>query len=92
MARGREYAAAHGEPRCEPPEIPPVTRNTVESLGLIGGVGHLGMHGIGPATPTGHVPTLLFAAFQLTFAIITAALISGAVANRARFGAWVVWR
>src|SRR3954449_863219 len=60
-------------------------------LGLIGNVSHLGMHGIGPATVTGHVPTLLFAAFQLTFAIITAALISGAVADRARFGAWVVF-
>lgn len=60
-------------------------------LGLIGNLTHLGMHGIGPASVTGHVPTLLFAAFQLTFAIITAALISGAVADRARFGAWVVF-
>src|SRR5689334_11484803 len=60
-------------------------------LGLIGNLDHLGMHGIGPTSVTGTVPTLLFAAFQLTFAIITAALISGAVADRARFGAWVVF-
>jgi Amt family ammonium transporter len=59
--------------------------------GRIGGLGHLGMHGIGPDAVTGHVPTLLFATFQLTFAIITAALISAAVADRARFGAWVLF-
>ncbi|WP_069886714.1 ammonium transporter [Streptomyces luteocolor] len=59
--------------------------------GLIGGLGHLGMAGIGPTTLTGSVPTLLFTTFQLTFAIITAALISGAVADRTRFGAWVVF-
>ena len=59
--------------------------------GLIGGLGHLGMAGITPSSLTGHVPTLLFAAFQLTFAIVTAALISGAVADRTRFGAWVAF-
>ncbi|MFG2820395.1 ammonium transporter [Kitasatospora sp. NPDC048365] len=59
--------------------------------GLIGNLDHLGMAGITPASLTGHVPTLLFAAFQLTFAILTAALISGAIADRARFGAWVVF-
>ncbi|MFJ1702166.1 ammonium transporter [Kitasatospora sp. NPDC088346] len=59
--------------------------------GLIGGLDHLGMTGITPTSLTGHVPTLLFATFQLTFAIITAALISGAIADRARFGAWVAF-
>ncbi|WP_371496733.1 ammonium transporter [Kitasatospora sp. NBC_00374] len=59
--------------------------------GLIGGLEHLGMTGITPTSLTGHVPTLLFATFQLTFAIITAALISGAIADRARFGAWVAF-
>ncbi|MFF4650630.1 ammonium transporter [Streptomyces sp. NPDC001380] len=59
--------------------------------GLLGGLGHAGLRGIGPASVTGHVPTLLFAAFQLTFAVITAALISGAVADRAKFGSWVAF-
>ncbi|WP_052868190.1 ammonium transporter [Streptomyces niger] len=59
--------------------------------GLIGGLDHLGMHGIGPKSVTGHVPTALFAAFQLTFAILTVSLISGAIADRARFGAWVAF-
>ncbi len=35
------------------------------------------------------VPDLAFVAFQLTFAIITPALITGAIADRMRWGAWV---
>ncbi|WP_292975543.1 ammonium transporter [Mycobacterium sp.] len=60
-------------------------------FGLIGDLAHVGMAGIGPGTPHGAVPELLFATFQLTFAIITAALVSGAIADRARFSAWVVF-
>ncbi|WP_214413464.1 ammonium transporter [Sphaerisporangium fuscum] len=37
------------------------------------------------------MPSLVFSAFQLTFAIITVALISGAIADRTKFGAWVVF-
>ncbi|MGW5247339.1 ammonium transporter [Streptomyces sp. NPDC004129] len=59
--------------------------------GLIGGLRHVGMVDIGPQSLHGSVPTLLFATFQLTFAIITAALVSGAVADRAKFGAWLVF-
>ncbi|MER5202020.1 ammonium transporter [Streptomyces sp. NPDC002825] len=59
--------------------------------GLIGGAGHLGLAGIGPDSLTGTVPTFLFSTFQLTFAIITAALISGAVADRTRFAGWLVF-
>ncbi|MEU9922057.1 ammonium transporter [Streptomyces griseoluteus] len=58
--------------------------------GLIGGLENAGMAGVSPAGLHGTVPTLLFATFQLTFAVITAALISGAVADRTRFGAWLV--
>ena len=59
--------------------------------GLIGNLAHFGMSGIGPASVHGQVPELLFATFQLSFAIITAALISGAIADRAKFAAWVVF-
>ena len=59
--------------------------------GLIGGFEHLGMVGIDPTTVHGQVPEILFATFQLTFAIITAALISGAIADRAKFSAWMVF-
>ncbi|MBW0016936.1 MAG: ammonium transporter [Mycobacterium sp.] len=59
--------------------------------GLVGGLAHAGMRGIGPQTLHGSVPELLYATFQLTFAIITAALVSGAIADRAKFSAWIVF-
>ncbi|MFL6061767.1 MAG: ammonium transporter [Marmoricola sp.] len=37
------------------------------------------------------VPVILFAVFQGLFCVITGALVSGAVADRARFGAWMVF-
>src|SRR4051794_41122032 len=37
------------------------------------------------------IPSMAFVAFQAVFAIITVALISGAIADRAKFGAWMVF-
>lgn len=37
------------------------------------------------------IPVLVFAAFQLMFAIITPALISGAIADRTKFSAWAIF-
>lgn len=37
------------------------------------------------------VPALVFAGFQATFAIITVALISGAIADRVKFGTWIAF-
>ncbi|GAB7071061.1 ammonium transporter [Mycobacterium hodleri] len=59
--------------------------------GLVGDLTHVAMLGVDPTTVHGSVPELLFATFQLTFAIITAALVSGAIADRARFSAWMVF-
>jgi ammonium transporter, Amt family len=59
--------------------------------GFIGDLSHVGMLGITPDTLHGAVPELLYATFQLAFAIITAALISGAIADRAKFAAWMVF-
>lgn len=59
--------------------------------GLIGGLSHAGLAGIDLDSVTGGVPTLLYLTFQLTFAIITAALVSGAIADRAKFSAWLVF-
>ncbi|MGV0791870.1 ammonium transporter [Mycolicibacterium sp. XJ1819] len=39
----------------------------------------------------GSVPAIVWAGFQLTFAVITVALISGAVAERVKFGTWLVF-
>src|ERR1700709_1130802 len=37
------------------------------------------------------VPVILFAVFQGLFCVITGALVSGAIADRSRFGAWMVF-
>lgn len=37
------------------------------------------------------VPVILFAVFQGLFCVITGALVSGAIADRARFGAWIAF-
>ncbi|MFY9711853.1 MAG: ammonium transporter [Microbacterium sp.] len=43
-------------------------------------------------TPEGAAyPPLAFVAFQATFAILTVALISGAIADRAKFGSWMIF-
>ncbi|CAM3011052.1 ammonium transporter [Skermania piniformis] len=48
--------------------------------------------GTGPAIPlAGTIPLSVFVAFQLMFAIITVALISGAVADRLKFGSWLLF-
>ena len=44
-----------------------------------------------PEKATFTVPSLVFAGFQAAFAIIAVALISGAVADRMKFSAWVVF-
>ncbi len=53
-----------------------------------------GMRGMAEATvgPEGHqIPAFAFAGFQAAFAIIAVALISGAVADRMKFSAWVAF-
>ena len=46
---------------------------------------------IAPDSFFGTIPTSVFVAFQAMFAVITVALISGAIADRAKFGGWVVF-
>jgi ammonium transporter, Amt family len=61
--------------------------------GLLGGFSALGLDGQLqiPAWDGATVPATVFAAFQLMFAIITVALISGAIADRVKFSAWMVF-
>lgn len=62
--------------------------------GFIGDLGHVGLSGTLDQVvgAEGHqIPTLAFAMFQLTFAIITVALLSGAIADRAKYGSWVLF-
>ncbi len=56
----------------------------------IGGLGHAGLRGVG-LEAKGAIPHLLFMAYQATFAIITAALISGAIVERMRFGTYLAF-
>jgi Amt family ammonium transporter len=59
---------------------------------LIGGFGHAFMQGVDFAPREGTtIPELVFFAFQATFCIITVALISGAVVERMRFGAFLLF-
>jgi len=59
---------------------------------LLGGLGYVGLHGVDFAPREGTaIPHLVFMAFQATFCIITVALVSGAVVERMRFGAFLVF-
>jgi ammonium transporter, Amt family len=60
--------------------------------GFIGGVGYAFLHGVTFAPRAGTtIPHLLFMAFEATFCIVTAALVSGAVVERMRYGAFLVF-
>ncbi|MBB5221174.1 Amt family ammonium transporter [Amaricoccus macauensis] len=52
-----------------------------------GGLGKVFLSGVTPDSASGTIPELVFAAFQMTFAAITPALIVGAFAERIRFSA-----
>ncbi len=59
---------------------------------LIGDFSHLFLKGVGFGPgPVENIPHLLFCAFQLMFAIITPALITGAFAERIKFSAYLVF-
>ena len=57
----------------------------------IGGLSHVFFDGIGRDTLEGSLPKSLHGLFQMTFAIITPALIVGAFAERMRFGAMLAF-
>jgi Amt family ammonium transporter len=57
---------------------------------LIGGLHFALLNNVG-LTAQGSIPHILFAAYQGTFAIITAALISGAIVERMRFGPYLAF-
>jgi Amt family ammonium transporter len=61
--------------------------------GVIGNLDMAFMRGITPDTPygDGSIPMLVFVAYQMMFAIITPALITGAFSNRVRFPAYLIF-
>lgn len=61
--------------------------------GLIGDLSYVGMQGVGlaPGPYSDTIPHLLFSAFQLMFAVITPALITGTFAERVKFPAFLAF-
>ncbi len=58
---------------------------------FIGGIGKLFLRGVGVDSLTGTIPETVFMTFQMTFAVITPALIVGAFAERMKFSAMMVF-
>lgn len=58
---------------------------------FIGGLDKAMLSGITTDALSGTIPEILFVIFQMTFAIITVAIISGSVADRMKFGAWLTF-
>ncbi len=58
---------------------------------VIGGFDKILLLGISPNALTGTVPEILFVLFQMTFAIITVAIITGSIAERMKFSAFVAF-
>jgi ammonium transporter, Amt family len=84
------YSVAFGN------DVGNIAGSPTQYFGLKGLIGVNGAAASG-STPATHIalagtlPQTVFVAFQLMFAIITVALISGAVADRLRFGSWTIF-
>jgi ammonium transporter, Amt family len=66
----------------------------VNGWGIIGGLDYIGLHGVGKDPLTQYAPTIpgsAYMAFQMMFAVITPALITGAFAERKKFKAFVLF-
>ncbi len=59
--------------------------------GIIGNLSHVFLSGINVSDISGSIPSFVFVVFQMTFAAITVALISGSVVERMKFSSWVIF-
>ncbi len=59
--------------------------------GITGNLSNVFMTGIHVGDISGSIPTFVFVVFQMTFAAITVALISGSVVERMKFSSWVLF-
>ncbi len=71
-----------------PSDLGGIIANPFDKFGLSGTQGLVNPFGY---EGYGDIPELAFVGFQLTFAAITVALISGAVADRVKFSTWLVF-
>ncbi len=67
-----------------------MVKGSVNRSSFIGGFSHIGLISMTPDSLKGTIPEMLFASYQMTFAVITPALMIGAFAERMRFSA-VLW-
>lgn len=68
-----------------------MTKGSCGISAFIGGSAHLMLNGITPDSVSGTIPTVLFVAFQMTFAVITPALMVGAFCERMKFSAIIIF-
>jgi len=59
--------------------------------GIIGNAAKFFLNGVSVKSLSGTIPEYVFIAFQLTFAAITVALISGSYIERMKFSAWIIF-
>ena len=59
--------------------------------GFIGSLKYMFFNNILTGSLTGSIPTYIFAAFQMTFAAISVALVSGSVIERLKFSSWLIF-
>lgn len=62
-----------------------------EGSSFVGGLSKAFLSGIGINTLSGTIPELLFVFFQMTFAILTPALITGSIAGRMKFSSLLIF-
>ncbi len=67
-----------------------ITKGKVNLHSFVGGFSQLGLMSMTPDTLKGTIPEMLFVSYQMTFAVITPALMIGAFAERMKFAA-VLW-
>lgn len=60
-------------------------------LGIIGKTDYIGLKDTGFTTLSGTIPSGLFMLFQMMFAILTVAILSGAIAERMKFGPFIIF-
>ncbi|MCT9080146.1 ammonium transporter [Streptomyces fulvoviolaceus] len=66
--------------------------DSIGGAGILGDVTeYFGLSGVMKDDPKAVIPLSVFAAFQALFAALTAALICGAISDRIKFGAWMVF-
>ena len=68
-----------------------MTKEAINLYTFIGGLGKAFLSGVGRDSLTATIPESVFVTFQMTFAIITPALIVGAFAERMKFSALLVF-